>query len=129
MSSTHQIAPEVHVLGVALAPPAEEVRRAGADAAHVGAVARALHRVLDVALEKKRRFRLSRNLHRIYLCMQRNESITHRVSRLLAVALAHHLQVDDDGLVDAHRLDLEGLLPLAGVLWKEMIELNQLKVF
>ena len=48
--------------------------------------------------------------------MQRNESITHRVSRLLAVALAHHLQVDDDGLVDAHRLDLEGLLPLAGVL-------------
>ena len=51
-SGTHQIAPEVHVLGVALAPPAEEVRRAGADAAHVGAVARALHRVLDVALRR-----------------------------------------------------------------------------
>ena len=68
-SGTHQIAPEVHVLGVALAPPAEEVRRAGADAAHVGAVARALHRVLDVALKKKR-FRLSRNLHPIYLCSE-----------------------------------------------------------
>ena len=69
-SGTHQIAPEVHVLGVALAPPAEEVRRAGADAAHVGAVARALHRVLDVALKKKKRFSLSRNLHPIYLCSE-----------------------------------------------------------
>ena len=73
-SSTHQIAAKVHVLGVALAPPAEEVRRAGADAAHVGPVARALHRVLDVALEKER-FRLSRNLRHIYLFMQRNECI------------------------------------------------------
>ena len=46
---------------------------------------------------------------------------THRVARLLAVALAHHLQVDDDGLVDADRLDLKGLLPLAGVLTKNDI--------
>ena len=51
--ATHQIAAEVHVLGVALAAPAEEVWRAGADAAHVGAVTGALHRVLDVALRFK----------------------------------------------------------------------------
>ena len=48
--TTHQIAAEVHVLCVALAAPSEEVWRAGADAAHVGAVAGALHCVLDVAL-------------------------------------------------------------------------------
>ena len=54
--ATHQIAAEVHVLGVALAAPAEEVGRAGADAAHVGAVAGALHRILDVALQIKFQF-------------------------------------------------------------------------
>ena len=50
---THQVAAEVHVLGVALAAPAKEVWRAGADAAHVRAVAGALHRVLNVALQIK----------------------------------------------------------------------------
>ena len=52
MAFTHQVAAKVHVVGVALAAPAEKVRGAGADAAHVGAVAVALHRVLDVALKK-----------------------------------------------------------------------------
>ena len=42
--------------------------------------------------------------------------VTNGVSWLLAVALAHHLEVDEDGLVDAHWVDLEGLLPLGGVL-------------
>ena len=40
---------------------------------------------------------------------------THWISRLLAVALAHHLQVHDDGLVDADGVDLESLLPLARI--------------
>ena len=53
MAFTHQVAAKVHVVGVALAAPAEEVRCAGADAAHVGAVAVALHRVFDVALKKE----------------------------------------------------------------------------
>lgn len=42
------------VLCVALAAPAEEVWRAPAHAAHVRAVERALGRVLDVALEKRK---------------------------------------------------------------------------
>ena len=41
---------------------------------------------------------------------------TYPVSRLFAITLAHHLQVDQDLLVDADRVDLEHLLPLSGVL-------------
>ena len=46
----YQVSVEGQVLSVALALPAEEVWRTLADAAHVGAVAGALHRVLDVLL-------------------------------------------------------------------------------
>ena len=46
-----QVAVEAEVLGAALAPPAEEVGRAAADAAHVRALEVALRGVLDVALE------------------------------------------------------------------------------
>jgi hypothetical protein len=51
--STYQVAVEGEVLGVALALPAEEVRRALADAAHVCAVPGTLQRVLDVLLKQK----------------------------------------------------------------------------
>ena len=44
---------EGEVLGVALALPAEEVRRAFADAAHVCPVPGTLQRVLDVLLKKQ----------------------------------------------------------------------------
>lgn len=42
--------------------------------------------------------------------------VTNRIAGFLTVALAHHLQVDEDCLVDAHGVDLEGLLPLRRVL-------------
>jgi hypothetical protein len=48
-----QVAVEIHVFGVALAAAAEKVGRARADAAHVRAVAVALHGVANVALEKR----------------------------------------------------------------------------
>ena len=50
-----QVAVEAQVLRVALAPPAEEVRSALADPAHVRAVARALVGVLDETLEQQQR--------------------------------------------------------------------------
>lgn len=40
---------------------------------------------------------------------------SYRISWLLAVALAHHLEVDEDSLADTDRVDLERLLPLSGV--------------
>ena len=53
---------EGEVLGVALALPAEEVRRAFADAAHVCPVPGTLQRVLDVFLKQKQVISLRHNL-------------------------------------------------------------------
>jgi len=51
-AESYQVSVEGEVLCVAFTLPAEEVRRALADAAHVGAVAGTLGRVLDVLLEQ-----------------------------------------------------------------------------
>ena len=40
----------------------------------------------------------------------------YRISWFFAVALAHHTEVDNDFLIDAHWVDLNGLVPLPGVL-------------
>jgi hypothetical protein len=42
--------------------------------------------------------------------------VTYWISWLFAVALAHHLEVDHDGLVDTHRVDLERLTPFPRIL-------------
>ena len=78
----------MEIVRAALTAPAKELGRTLADAALVGAHPVAARRVLLVA----------------------------KVPGPLAVALTDHLQVYDDGLVDAHRVDLEGLVPVAGVL-------------
>merc|ERR1711976_240506 len=87
-ASRFQVSVKAQVFGIAFTTAAEKVGSALANATHVSTVAGTLGSVFDVT----------------------------RISRLFALALAHHGQVHQNSLIDTHRVDLEHLMPLSRIL-------------